>query len=324
MNIFTEIDLSRNELNSLKEWVQSLDGMTSFFADIRKSSLVMNYSMLQELGGINDNLALHLYDVPSGARIARESLQGVLVKYKDMLGLKVTSTSSTSIELRIPGIERFIHFDSEGFALFPELIAHYLAQENIEPVLVKKWLLHTTFSEIDPKTHLYKDDMWELIENDAYLYAILIAERKMVLQGLHDVVDHAANAKSDGWTCASEIATEMRDKLRSHFQEEFQGNLPSHLIPLAAGVLLDELAQMPHYHSRKRITAIRQLLQKMDSANINPFAPLMLSDFPTSIDDITAAVRARVDPKSDTGLIQSCIDHYADEVRRLTYNPCVT
>ncbi|MEI8027998.1 MAG: hypothetical protein WCI18_16730 [Pseudomonadota bacterium] len=318
MEFLKEVNLDRAEINNLKNWVQSLDDVTPFQKEPRKSALVVSYSMVCEIGGLNDNLALHINDSATGKKIVRSSLRGVLVDFDGAVGMSVTSADTEKIETRIPGFNKFIYETKNGFILFPQFAASHLIEESIEPVLVKKWLLNTTFAPSDPKTHFYKDDMWEIIENDAYIYASIVSKKQMVLQGLHDLVDHAASAKSEGWVCASEIATEMHQKFSEYFQRRPQGNIPSHLIPFATGVLLDELTQMPHYQSKGRIAAIRLLLKKMDSLKIDPFASLKISDFPTSIDNVTNAARVYNDAQ-DLDLIRFSIDQYADDVSKLTY-----
>ena len=318
MGILKEINLDLTEIDSLRSWVQSLDDVTPFRKESRKSALVVSYSMFREIGGVNDNLALHIYDSSTGKRIKRSSLRAALVEGGGAVGFSVTSSDAEKIETRIPGFNNFIRATKNGFILFPEFAADYLFKENIEPVLVKKWILKTTFGATDPKTDTYKDDMWEIIENDAFTYASIVAKRQMVFQGLHDLVDHASSAKSEGWGCASEIASEMHQKFSKYFHKSPQGNIPSHLIPFAAGVILDELTQKPHYHCKGRISAIRLLLAKLDTLNIDPFALLKLSDFPISIDDVTNAARAYKDSQ-DFELIRFRVDQYADDVIKLTY-----
>lgn len=318
MEIVKEINLDLKEIENLRSWVQSLDDVTPFQKESRKSALVVCYSMIREIGGVNDNLALHIYDSSTGIKIARSSLRGVLVELDGAIGMSVTSSDAERIETRIPGFKKFILATKNGFILFPGFAANHLTKENIEPVLVKKWLLKTTFAATDPKTDFYKDDMWEIIENDAYIYASIVAKRQMVLQGLHDLVDHASSAKSEGWVCASEIAAEMHQKFSDYFQRRPQGNIPSHLIPFAAGVILDELTQMPHYQSKGRIFAIRLLLAKLNTLNIDPFALLKLSDFPISIDNVTSAART-YKGSQDFEQIRISVDKYADDVSKLTY-----
>lgn len=178
--------------------------------------------------------------------------------------------------------------------------------------------MHAAFSSFNPQTDLYQNQMWWLVENAAFMYSELIANSQIVLQSIHDMTDHAANAKFLGWEKAIPIAINMYQRLKHYFHPHQQGNIPSHLIALAAGVILDELVQVLSYGSRGHVIAIQALLAKLDKTEINPYAVLSLKDFPTSIDQVITMAR-KMENEQHIARIYKAVDHYYEDILSLTY-----
>jgi len=314
------IKLTNNDVNELKIWLSQQEDITSFFHCLQKSTLIVSLTIHRELGGVNDHFARYLVETNTEKKIGRADLLSTICEYNGMIGVKVINKNSTDMKITLPGFNEFTRFVPGGFVILPELAAEYLLKENIEPVLVKRWLMHTTFSTFNPKIDLYQDQVWGLVENDAFIYSKLIATSQMVLQGLHDIADHAANAKFAGWKKAIPVAAEMHDKITNYFHPYQKGNIPSHLIFLAAGAILDELVQVPNYGNIGHITSIKALLNKVDKIDINPNAALALKDFPISVDSVIE-VASQVKNKHDFPIIYSVVNHYYQDILNLTYIP---
>ena len=311
--ILKQIKLSHEEVARI---ARGRPEVSLFQTDAQASALLVSYAMLRELGGVNDRLASRVVDASIGKTVPPATLNGELVSGACGPGFKVTSTIAKRLEVRVPGFSAFVRNCEDGVAIFPALAARELARQGLEAVIVKSWLLTTTFSKEDPKTRLFKDEMRELIENDAYLYSELIARKRVVLQGSHDLVDHAAAARADGWIAAAGVASKVAQKLSVYFAGARKGNIASHLIPFALGVLLDELAQSAHYGSGPRILAIEALLAALENSDIRPDDAVALRDFPTSIDEVTAAARSG---NGDLSAVRASVTRYASEIRSLAY-----
>lgn len=320
MKVKKLIELTNKDVYDLKVWLGQQEDVISFFHNLQKSTLIVSYTIQQEIGGINDNLARHLYEADTEKKIERMDLKSVLCEYDDMIGVKVTNKKSIDMRIALPGFAEFTRFISGGFVILPELAADYLNRKNIEPVIVKRWLMQTTFSSFNLKTDFYQDQMWVLEENHALIYSELAAKSKIILQGIHDLADHAANATLSGWKKAIPIAKEVYSQLTNYFYPYQQGNIPSHLISFVIGAILDELVQVSYYGSIGRIVAIQALLAKLNKAEINPHAVLALNDFPVSVDHVIA-VAAKVKTKHDIPIIYEAVDRYYEDILHLTYVP---
>ncbi|OGT56409.1 MAG: hypothetical protein A3F14_06325 [Gammaproteobacteria bacterium RIFCSPHIGHO2_12_FULL_43_28] len=323
MNMLKSIELTNKDVYDLKAWLCQQEDIISFFHNLQQSTLIVSHTIQQEIGGINDNLARYLYEADTEKKIERVNLHSALCEYDGMIGVSVTNKNSADIRITLPGFNEFTRFIPGGFVILPALAAAYLVRENIEPVLVKRWLMQTTFSPFNPKTDLYQDQLWVLSENHALIYSERIASCQIVLQGIHDMADHAANAKISGWKKAIPIATEMCYQLTNYFHPYQQGNIPSHLISFAAGTILDELVQVSYYGSMGRITTIQALLAKLNKTEINPHAVLALKDFPVSVDHVIA-VAAKIKTKQDIPSIYAAVDGYYEDILNLTYMPTTT
>lgn len=320
MKMMKLIKLTNKDVYELKAWLYQQEDIISFFHNLQKSTLIVSHTIQQEIGGINDNLVRYLYEVDTEKKIERINLQSALCEYDGMIGVKVTNINSVAMRITLPGFTEFTRFIPGGFVILPELAADYLNRKNIEPVIVTRWLMQTTFSSFNPKTDFYQDQMWILEENHALVYSELVAKSKIILQGIHDLADHAANATLSGWKKAIPIAEEVYSRLSNYFYPYQQGNIPSHLISFAIGAILDELVQVSYYGSVGRITAIQALLAKLNKAEINPHALLALNDFPVSVDHVIA-MAAKMKTKNDVTIIYEAVDRYYEDILNLTYVP---
>lgn len=314
------IELTNEDVHDLKAWLCQQEDIISFFQHLQKSALIVSYTIQQEIGGINDNLSPHLYEADTEKKIERKDLHSGLCEYDGMIGVKVTNKNFAEMRITLPGFNKFTRFIPGGFVILPALAADYLLHEKIEPVLVKRWLMQTTFSAFNPKTEFYQDQMWVIMENHALVYSRLVANSQILLQGIHDLADHAADARISGWKKAVPVAAEMHYQLNKYFHPHQQGNIPSHLISYAAGAILDELVQASFYGSIGRMASIQALLAKLNKVEINPHAVLALKDFPVSFDDVIA-VATKVKNEEDFPIIHEAVDRYYEDILKLTYVP---
>ncbi|MGZ3771137.1 MAG: hypothetical protein ACXVCP_02210 [Bdellovibrio sp.] len=282
---------TKEKIEQMKQWAFSLEEVTPFLQFPHESSFIMSYTLALEVGGPNDNLSKHIIDSSTGICIGREHLNAEMIERDGVFGVRFFSPSNSSIKIGHSGLSKLLSAGSSDFTLFPVCIAKKLEATGIEPVLIKDWLISAIFSEFNPHLSDYRSQMSELLNNDAFLYAKLVSQKKMVFQSLHDIIEHSTNATGSGWDQAQTTARVVYTVFSKYFGTQCRGNIPSHVLPFVIGVLLDDLTQSPFYGAAGRVAVINELLTQLKKLEIEPQSPLILKEFPSSIETVLIIAR---------------------------------
>ncbi|OQW54667.1 MAG: hypothetical protein A4S09_05785 [Proteobacteria bacterium SG_bin7] len=317
MNNSFEFQVTTEALDDLRGWVETKNNVFSYFEDSRRASLLVSYLIYLELQGPNNNLLRHFYDESAGGPVDQSKTKTALIELQGLIGVRF-SPPEHSIVITYPDLVDICSWDGRAFSIFPSKIAHFLRENGVEPVFVKQWIKETLFGSFDPATMKYRDQMWELENNDVLLYAELVGKKQMVFQGIHDVVEHAPGTRVDGWDFASNLANKMCAKLRAYFNEENTGNIPSQLPPYLAGIILDDLTQSGSYRSIGRARVIHELLDQLAQSEIRPYEPLILSDLPSCLDDVMDLART-TNIENNPSLIRETVRRFFTEIQDNSY-----
>jgi hypothetical protein len=294
-----------------KEWLVSGKTIIPFLENPRWSSFLVTQALNLEIGGPNDNLATHIRDAATGSKIEKADFTSEIVESNGLIGLRVTHRLQVPIRLTHAGLSEIACTDDLSITFFPERIAKGLAENGIEPVLVRDWLVSCSFSDFNPWTTDYRAQMSELINNDAFLYSKLVSNRQMVFQSLHDIIQHSTHARSEGWVVAQQVASEIVETFDSYFGRCEKGNIPSHILPFIVGILLDDLTQSQWYGSPERINAINELLKQISKLEIDPASPKVLTRLPECIEQVFRLARA---PTTSSESMSKQINQLVDEL----------
>lgn len=265
----------------------------SVFSLLRYPSLGVMLSALgihQEIGTINDQLSRYLFNVETEKEISKESLKSEIIQYNGHIGVRIWSENVNRIDLRIRGLKSFLHpslsFNEDGstkqLVIFPESIAKILKLENIDVVIVKEWAINTIFGRFDPQKRFYEMNTWELVEQDVLRYAELLENRKIALLGTHDLVAHLSGMKEKNADTLQKLGAHSKKRLLHYFGQIKKPSVYTLVLPYAAGVLLDDIAQPGNEEAIGRKIALKTVLHAIDSKVIHPQHPRLLTKFPDS------------------------------------------
>ena len=290
MSQFSVMEINANTINSLKEWLENQNSVFAVGSD-DNSSLLICYSLLREMGGPNDELAQFIYDDEKRRPVEPKSLQAEIGTFEGSHCIRIFSRNSSKISISIPLLQEIIICRGEDIIISPRSISSKIKSNGLTPVVVRDWLKRAIFSDFDPKTMSYRDQLWVLRNNEVLLYADLVASQKVIFQDMHDITAHIAGLNDTGYEFAGTVAARVHKKLNEYFGLAGRGNLTSHLVPFLVGVILDGLTQSMIYGSESRRLAIDELLNSMDELKISPQSKLRLNGFPKGIDTINGLLR---------------------------------
>lgn len=222
--------------------------------------------------------------------IPREKLRAEVVELKGHYGVRIWAEGIHSIEVRVVGFRKFLHpdfsFNQDGTirqaVFFPEAIAKILALEDVEAVIVNEWATNTVFGRFNPRQGYYQTNLWELVNNDSQRFAKLVEQRRIPFIGTHDVIAHLAGVLSPAWNELIADAASLRKTLEDYFEGMKLPTITSRIIPYAAGVLLDDLAQPPNFGHKGRRFVLNKMNQAIQNSKIDPAAERVLMHFPSS------------------------------------------
>jgi len=276
VSVFNKIEMTGKTIEALKKWLECQDETVPVIAG-DNSSLLVCYSLLSELGGPNDELAQFINGELLGRPADRQSLNAEIGTFGESYCIRIFSSCR-----------------GEDIIISPAKIASKIRSQGLAPVIVRDWLKRALFTEFNPKTMSYRDQLWVLRNNEVMLYSELVSSGKIIFQDMHDITAHIAGLNSEGYKFAGEVAARVNKKLKSYFGPAQRGNLTSHLIPFLIGVILDGLTQSMIYGSESRRIAINELLDAIDTLSIEPQAKLRLNGFPKGIDVINGLFQQKV------------------------------
>jgi len=293
VSVFNKIEMTGKTIEALKKWLECQDETVPVIAG-DNSSLLVCYSLLSELGGPNDELAQFINGELLGRPADRQSLNAEIGTFGESYCLRIFSSSSPRILISVPPLQELVICRGEDIIISPAKIASKIRSQGLAPVIVRDWLKRALFTEFNPKTMSYRDQLWVLRNNEVMLYSELVSSGKIIFQDMHDITAHIAGLNSEGYKFAGEVAARVNKKLKSYFGPAQRGNLTSHLIPFLIGVILDGLTQSMIYGSESRRIAINELLDAIDTLSIEPQAKLRLNGFPKGIDVINGLFQQKV------------------------------
>lgn len=292
MSRFNKLEITPELIKDMSGWLKSQGALVPVNAN-DTSSLLVCYSILRELGGLNDELAQFIYDDAQGRPVDRRALSGEIGFLDGDYCIRISSALSQKISISIPWLQELAQCRGEDILISPAKIASKIRFKGLAPVIVRDWLNRAIFSDFDPKKMSYRDQLWVLRNNEVMLYSEIVASDKIIFQDLHDITAHIAGLNYDGYRFAGNVAAHVHQKLKSYFGPSGRGNLTSQLVPFLIGVILDGLTQSMIYYSENRRMAIEELLSSMDSLGIDPQSKLLLKGFPKGIDVINGILQQK-------------------------------
>ncbi|MBN21493.1 MAG: hypothetical protein CL678_09430, partial [Bdellovibrionaceae bacterium] len=246
----------------------------------------------QEVGTSNDEFLRFLYDASSKKKISADSLFSEMITLDQSphlgVGVRIWSSESDRLDIYAKGMRELLHphysFNDDGtikqLVLFPAAIAKILARQEIEAVIVKQWAQNTILGNWDPKTTFYQTNIWELKNNDAIRFSQMISQKQLALLGTHDVIAHIAHSNKEEMQKLSVLAKNIYRELSHYFDGIIEPNLGSRILPYAATVILDDLAQPPSYQSKSHQMVLGALMDEIRRRSISPKQKNMIIQFP--------------------------------------------
>ena len=293
------IQLTANQKEDLRRELIQLQPVFSISGNPRLGSLLSSLGIQQEVGTINDQLARYLMDADSGLPIPLSAFQADLIEYKRHFGVRIQAHGVRSFELRIKGLRSLLSpsfsIDKDGriyqLVFFPESLASISALEGAELVIVKEWALNTVFGGFAPDKRFYETNSWELVENDALRYAQLLANRQIAFLGTHDLAGHISGLSQKAFAELQYLGQKTHLRLVEYFGQMKKPSVCSLVLPYAAGVLLDDLAQPGNYGAPGRKFAFEEIMKVIESQQIDPTTPRLLTQFPPSYERLILMAR---------------------------------
>ena len=290
MSIFKEVEITQDLVDGLKQRLQGQEKIIPFGTD-RNFSLLVCYILWREIGGPNDQLA-RFVRTDQGGKVAHPAeLRAQVGVLEGQDCVRIASKNDSALSLSLPHLGELISSRDGSLLIFPSHIAEGIRLQGLTPVFVKEWIERVLFSQFAPHAESYRDQLWVLRNNEAMLYAQIVADGQVIFQEMHDLVAHIAGIQATGYGFASRAANRINQKLRAYFGPTGRGNLPSHLLPYLMGLVLDALTQMPFYQSEVRAFVIDELILAMDQLGIDPRSSLVLTRFPKGIDAVIEVMR---------------------------------
>lgn len=308
MDALLQIDLSAESLQSLRTQVHRYPEVIPFSKGGEDLSLMASLGVVREVGTVNDELSRFTFDAQTGKSIPKERLKGTIVQYRGRYGFRIWAEGISEIEIRIVGFRQLLHpefsFDSEGrvkqVVIFPHTVAKILESEGVELTFVRPWAENTIFGGFNPNQGFYQTNLWELVNNDSLRFAKLLEERRLPFIGTHDLVAHIAGVKKEKWDALVQYSVDVRTTIETYYKGLTDPNIASRVLPYAAGVILDDLAQPPNYDKDGRKIALYEILKNIKETSIDPSKKKVLFNFPQSYEKLILLSR-----EADSTKVQS-------------------
>ncbi len=308
MNSFRSIQLSTEETEALRGRLLKMESVTPVLSDPRFCALIASLGIRQEVGTINDEFARFIYDDSTKTIIPRECLRAEIIEYHGFTGVRIWAEGYDRLDLKLKGIRELLHptfsFNPDGTVkqcvIFPESVAKIAKLQGAELVLVSEWAINTIFGGFDRSKLFYETNAWELVHNDALRYSGLLESRQIAFLGTHDLTAHISGMSRLALDELQTLGAEALQRFHRYFGFMKKPSVYSLVLPYAAGVLLDDLAQPRNYGSPGRRFVFEKVMAALDRRMIDPAEPRLLTRFPDSYEKLIQLAR---DP--DFGVIQS-------------------
>ena len=299
MNSLPNLSSFAEDVEILRERVGLSASVLRFEDDPKFCARVASLGIHLEVGTINDQLADFLYDLDTGLPLSRASLRSEIVEYRGFVGVRIYSMGTHRIDLRLKGGRELLHptfsFHPDGsireLIFFPESIAKIVRLQGVELVLVREWALNTIFGGFDRSRRFYETNAWELVHNDTLRYSGLLRDRRIALLGTHDLTAHVAGLERDAVDELQVRGEETHRKLRTYYGAVKKPSVYSLVLPYAAGVLLDDLAQVGNYGAESRRIVFSEIMELIERRATDPKDDRLLAKFPSAYESLIALAR---------------------------------
>ncbi|MBC7385449.1 MAG: hypothetical protein H7301_04690 [Cryobacterium sp.] len=296
---YKRVELSAEDIAVLRRQVLQGPETRSFDEDPHFGAQISALGIFQEVGTLNDQLADYLYDSKTKERVNRKSIRAEMIEYHGHTGVRIWSEACAHLDLRLRGARELLHpklsFSRDGslseLVFFPESIAKIAKLAGAELVIVREWALNTVFGGFDRTKRYYEANPWELIQNDSLRYTKLIETRKIAFLGTHDFVAHIAGLNSESLTRLQVLARSVHSRLNAYFSNIQQPPIYSLVLPYAAGLLLDDLAQPGNYEASARQEVLEIVLNAIDLKLTDPRQSRFLTKFPNAYEKLILLAR---------------------------------
>lgn len=296
-------------IDGLRRRLSRMPSTFSVLEEPELAAMIASYGIQREIGSVNDDLAPFLYDRESSKPVDKSSLRSEIVQWRKHIGVRIWSTESNRLDLRLRWLSELLHpafcFNADEslhqLVFFPEFIAKITALQGVQLVIVKQWALNTVFGEFDPHKRYYQANSWELKNNDGFVFANMVRQNRLTLLGTHDLVSHVPGVRAEKWAPLREDAECVYRTIANYLGELVSPSISALVLPYVAGTLLDDLAQPPNYGSRRHRVLLKFVLEAMDAKAVSPFLPLTLKTLPTQFDRILSLsrdVHAEITPEA--------------------------
>ncbi|MBS1963728.1 MAG: hypothetical protein JST04_16075 [Bdellovibrionales bacterium] len=296
----TPIQITPEEKEVLRSRFLATSETVPLASDPKFFALVTALGIQQEIGTIHDELSVFLFDGDTGAKIPRENLRAEVVDHRGHFGVRIRAEGHAHLDPRVPGLRTLLdpahsygaNENIHSLVFFPEVVTRIAALQGAELVSVRPWGINTVFGGFDPAKSYYEGNMWEFVNVDAVRYAELLADRRIVFFGTHDLVSHVAGLRSEAWPELSARGARTRDVFRRYFAGVDRPAPFAAVLPYALGMLLDDLAQPMNYASESRKHVVELLIEALETRKIGPRERPYLLKYPPSIERLIASARS--------------------------------
>jgi len=310
MNSFRPILLSPEEIEVLRGKLLSLDSVVPILSKPKLTSLISALGIHQEVGTINDELSRFIFDI-SGNPVPLESLRSEMIEYRGFIGVRIWAIGYEHLDFRLKGMRELMHpffsFHEDGSikqcVLFPESVAKIVKLQGAELVLVREWAMNTIFGGFDRSKRFYETNAWELVHNDAVRYSGLLENQQIAFLGTHDLAAHISGIHESAITHLKSLGAETKKRFNSYFGLMKKPSIYTLVLPYAAGVILDDLAQPANYSSSGRRFVFDRIMAALEQKIIDPSIPKILARFPLAYEKLINLAR-----NQDFDLIQKTAD----------------
>lgn len=298
--VLSPIQITPEEKEALRSRFLDTPEIVPLASDPKFFALVTALGIQQEIGTIHDELSVFLFDGDTGAKVSREDLRAEVVDFRGHFGVRISAKNVAHLDPRIPGIRTLLDpvhsYDADGkiraLVFFPEVITKIAALQGAELVSVRPWGINTVFGGFDPTKSYYEGNMWEFVNVDAIRYAELLANRRIVFFGTHDLVSHVAGLRREAWPELAARGARTRDVFRRYFESIDRPAPFAAVLPYALGMLLDDLAQPMNYASESRKHVVELLIGAIEGRVIEPRESPYLLKYPPSIERLIMTARS--------------------------------
>lgn len=290
---------SAKEIENLRGRLLQLPEVTPLLTEPKLASIIAALGIHQEIGTINDELARFIYDADTSEKIPIGRIRSELIEYHGYVGVRIWVDGHSRLDLKLNGIRELLHptfsFNRDGTiqqcVFFPESIAKIAGLQGAELVLVRDWALNTIFGGFDRSKLFYETNAWELVQQDAVRYSRLLENRQIAFLGTHDLSAHISGILHTPIDELQTLGSRTRQRFENYFGQMKRPSVYSLVLPYAAGVILDDLAQPRNYGSPSRQFVLECIMDLLDRRVIDPTESKLLTRFPDGYEKLIQLAR---------------------------------